>query len=346
MLTGMLIGEVAARSGISARMLRHYDAVGLVSPSGRTGNGYRRYEEQDLRRLLHVEALRALGLTLQEVATALADPSFSATATIEAVATRTRERIARDEELLLRLEQVASSARGAWSDVLRTVGLVHGLAAGSPSARQRAALSLPTRDEEAVVLARAALDEPDPNVAGALHWALARAGDGGLPVLEQALDSPSPERRQRAVAALSKFGARGAAVLAGALSSPDPVVSGRAALVRGAHGDLDAVPRLVALVVDGPDDVEAAGVLGSLAARHDRAEAIGAALVTALDDADDAARRRLAAALAEVPGEPATAALTGLTADPVRAVALTATAVLRQRADQAGAAGADRPPGA
>lgn len=327
----MLIGEVAARSGISVRMLRHYDALGLVSPSGRTGGGYRQYQDEDLRRLLHVEALRALGLTLQEVATALDGPSFSAADVMEAVATRTRERVARDQELLGRLSRVQESAPAAWTDVLDTIGMLHGLGADSASDRQRAVISLPVQHGGgAVLLARAVLDEPDPHVAGALHWAVARSGDGGLPVLAEALGSPTPERRRRAVEALTKIGSPGArAVLTRALGHPDPLVSGRAALVCGAHGDLDAVPGLVALVVDGRDDVEAAGVLGALAARHDRAKAITGALTEALPGADHAARRRLTAALAEVPGPAAAAALGVLTSDADRAVALTAASVLR-----------------
>ena len=52
----MLIGEVAERSGVSARMLRHYDSLGLVSPSERTSGGYRSYSEADL----DLFALRAL----------------------------------------------------------------------------------------------------------------------------------------------------------------------------------------------------------------------------------------------------------------------------------------------
>lgn len=47
----MLIGEVARRSGVSARMLRHYDALGLVRPTGRTVGGYRAYSADDVRRI-------------------------------------------------------------------------------------------------------------------------------------------------------------------------------------------------------------------------------------------------------------------------------------------------------
>ena len=45
----MLIGEVARRSGVSTRMLRHYDALGLVRPTGRTVGGYREYSAEDIR---------------------------------------------------------------------------------------------------------------------------------------------------------------------------------------------------------------------------------------------------------------------------------------------------------
>ena len=50
----MLIGEVARRSGVSSRMLRHYDTLGLVRPTGRTTGGYREYSDADIERLLHV----------------------------------------------------------------------------------------------------------------------------------------------------------------------------------------------------------------------------------------------------------------------------------------------------
>ena len=329
----MLIGEVSRQSGISARMLRHYDSIGLVSPTGRTSGGYRQYSEDDVRRLFHVEALRSLGLSLQHIADALDDRSFSPAVMVDRLVARTRERLEREEELLRRLGRVRASDPAQWSDVLRTIGLMRGLDARDPSARQRFALSLAEDGErDAVALADAALDEPDPNVAGALDWVLARVGDGAIPVLAQALDSPIAARRHRAVAALKKMDSpRASAVLADASRHPDPLVSGRAALARGARGDADAVPALVALVVDGRDDVEAADVLGALASRDGRADEIARAIARGLASEGDPARRRLTQALAEIPGPVALATLTVLVDDPDRHVALTAAAVLRAR---------------
>ncbi|MEU7815579.1 HEAT repeat domain-containing protein [Pseudonocardia sp. NPDC049154] len=329
----MLIGEVSAQSGISARMLRHYDRIGLVSPTGRTQGGYRQYSDDDVRRLFHVEGLRSLGLSLQDVADVLGDLSFSPAAMVEQLVARTHDRLAREEELLRRLGQVQASDPAAWSDVLRTIGLMRGLDAGDPSARQRFALSLTGEgDRDSVPLAEAALKESDPNVAGALDWALARLGDSAIPVLAEALDSPVAERRHRALAALVKIGSpRASAVLADAFRHPDPVVSGRAALVRAACGEADAVPALVALVVEGRDDVDAADALGALASRHGRADEIARAIADELTGATGAARRRLASALADVPGPRAEATLTGLVDDPDRGVALTATFLLQAR---------------
>jgi DNA-binding transcriptional MerR regulator len=63
-----LVGELAAATGLTVRTLHHYDAIGLLAPSGRTESGYRLYDEADVRRLYRVLALRRLGLSLEEVA--------------------------------------------------------------------------------------------------------------------------------------------------------------------------------------------------------------------------------------------------------------------------------------
>ena len=67
------IGEMARASGMTVRALRHYDEIGLLSAGERTASGHRRYTERDVRRLYRVRALRALGLSLEEIAGVLAD---------------------------------------------------------------------------------------------------------------------------------------------------------------------------------------------------------------------------------------------------------------------------------
>ena len=72
------IGELARRTGLTHRTLRHYDDLGLVVPSGRTGGDYRQYSPDDVRRLLAVQQLKSLGLSLGEIRAALDDPAFDA----------------------------------------------------------------------------------------------------------------------------------------------------------------------------------------------------------------------------------------------------------------------------
>ena len=326
----MLIGELSERSGVSARMLRHYDSIGLLSPAGRSHGGFREYSEADVQRLFHVEVLRSLGLSLNEVTEVLADLSFSPAAMVTQLLDRTRERLAQEEELLHNLEKVQASGPDAWSDVLHTIGLVRGLSGGSPSARQRFVLTLNGADgQDARLLAEAALSEADPIVAGAMYWALDRLGPEPVPVLAEALHSPVAERRRRAVAALAKLTSPEAfAALADAVHHTDPLVSGRAALASGARGNTEAIPTLVALVVEGRDDVDAAGVLGRLASDPQRGDEVAAAIAAALGQVDAPTRQRLATALGEIRGPRAAAELTALTADPDREVALTASFVL------------------
>ncbi|MFI9002438.1 MerR family transcriptional regulator [Streptomyces sp. NPDC053541] len=63
----MRIGELARRTGTTARALRHYEAAGLIS-SARAANGYRVYEETAVVRVANIRHLLAAGLTLEDVA--------------------------------------------------------------------------------------------------------------------------------------------------------------------------------------------------------------------------------------------------------------------------------------
>lgn len=59
------VGQVAKLAGVTIRTLHHYDEIGLLSPSGRTSAGYRRYDDADLQRLQLVLYYRELGSRLR-----------------------------------------------------------------------------------------------------------------------------------------------------------------------------------------------------------------------------------------------------------------------------------------
>jgi MerR family copper efflux transcriptional regulator len=63
----MHIGEVAARTELSLRSLRHWDEVGLLEPSGRTDGGFRLYTEDDVQRILIIRRMKPLGFSLEEM---------------------------------------------------------------------------------------------------------------------------------------------------------------------------------------------------------------------------------------------------------------------------------------
>lgn len=69
------VGEVSRRTRLSVKALHHYDAIGLVEPSGRSAAGYRLYTDRDLERLQLVSFYRALEVPLEDIVTALADPA-------------------------------------------------------------------------------------------------------------------------------------------------------------------------------------------------------------------------------------------------------------------------------
>ncbi|MFG1869820.1 HEAT repeat domain-containing protein [Micromonospora arborensis] len=333
----MLIGDVARRSGVSARMLRHYESLGLVRPTGRTGAGYREYSSEDLRLIFQVESLRSLGLSLRDVRRALDDPAFTPSGLVDDLISQTRRRIAGEMELLTRLRRIGAAEPADWGDVLQIVALLQALGSASAGKRQRAALSSVDEAPAPVeALVEATLNETDPNVAGALRWALARTGDEGLALLAEGLGAPVAEVRERAVQAIAEIPtATATALLHDALANPDIVVRRYAALTLGPRGVAEAVPTLVDMVVEATNDVDAADALSALAGDPALADQIATRLVDRLahGPVGSSNRRRLAQALADIPGRTAARALVDLSQDDDRAVALTATYILQVRAD-------------
>ena len=62
------IGAAARMSGVSAKMVRHYESLGLLTPVARTDSGYRQYAQADVRTLQFIKRSRELGFSMVEIA--------------------------------------------------------------------------------------------------------------------------------------------------------------------------------------------------------------------------------------------------------------------------------------
>ncbi len=63
----MQIGEVAVRTELSLRTIRHYEEAGLITPSARSQGGFRLYAEKDVNRFMVIRRMKPLGFTLNEM---------------------------------------------------------------------------------------------------------------------------------------------------------------------------------------------------------------------------------------------------------------------------------------
>jgi MerR family copper efflux transcriptional regulator len=112
------IGVAAKASGVSAKMIRHYEAIGLTGAVRRSEAGYRVYSEQDVQVLQFIHRARALGFSLEQIRTLLAlwQDKQRASADVRALAGRHIEelnrKIAALEAMRRTLEQLAKSCHG------------------------------------------------------------------------------------------------------------------------------------------------------------------------------------------------------------------------------------------
>jgi MerR family transcriptional regulator, copper efflux regulator len=86
---GVNIGTAARRSGITIKMVRYYESIGLIAPADRTEGNYRTYDARDINHLEFVKRARGLGFSLDEIRQLLAlwDDSTRASAEVKALVT-------------------------------------------------------------------------------------------------------------------------------------------------------------------------------------------------------------------------------------------------------------------
>ncbi|TNJ60174.1 MerR family transcriptional regulator [Paenibacillus hemerocallicola] len=106
------VGDLAKMTGLTVRTLRFYDQIGLFSPSGQTESGHRLYSESDLSRLQQILSLKELGLSLEEVKSALTGGQISPLEIVNLQIGRIKEQIKLQQNLLEQLGHVSKLMQG------------------------------------------------------------------------------------------------------------------------------------------------------------------------------------------------------------------------------------------
>lgn len=127
------IGDAAKASGVSAKMIRHYESIGLTGEAKRTESGYRVYGEDDVRVLQFIHRARALGFSLEQIGKLLSlwQDRGRASADVRALARahidELNRKIAEMEAMRRTLEALAASCHG---DARSSCPILDDLAAG------------------------------------------------------------------------------------------------------------------------------------------------------------------------------------------------------------------------
>jgi MerR family copper efflux transcriptional regulator len=114
----MNIGAAAAASGVNAKMIRHYEAIGLLRPAERRANDYRDYGERDLHELRFIRRARRLGFSIPEIGELLAlwrdrrRPSREVKRIAEVHISDLQSRVAEMQAMANTLRELVSACRG------------------------------------------------------------------------------------------------------------------------------------------------------------------------------------------------------------------------------------------
>ena len=127
----MNIGETSKATGVSQRMIRHYEGIGLMPQPDRRDNGYRDYPPRSVERLRFIANARDLGFSLDEIAALLSlwDDRDRASGVVKAIALRHADDLARKATALEAMRRaLLNLAEGCSGDARPDCPILAGLA--------------------------------------------------------------------------------------------------------------------------------------------------------------------------------------------------------------------------
>jgi Cu(I)-responsive transcriptional regulator len=129
----MNIGHASKQSGVSQRMIRHYEGIGLIAKAARRDSGYRDYDDKDIHTLRFIRRARDLGFPIEEIGKLLAlwQDRSRASADVKALATARAEELKRKErEIHAMRRSLENLARNCHGDGRPDCPILHDLEAG------------------------------------------------------------------------------------------------------------------------------------------------------------------------------------------------------------------------
>jgi MerR family transcriptional regulator, copper efflux regulator len=130
----MNIGHASKQSGVSQRMIRHYEGIGLIAKAARRDSGYRDYDDKDVHTLRFIRRARDLGFPIGEIGQLLAlwQDRSRASADVKAIATARAEELKRKErEIHAMRRSLENLARNCHGDDRPDCPILHDLEAGN-----------------------------------------------------------------------------------------------------------------------------------------------------------------------------------------------------------------------